>query len=104
LNTWLEVGTIGVMLQLLLFGALTSRFARLRHAAPWASAGGVSLVMGMIAKNMTDDLMWRTTMLAFWCLAGCLLGYGESVSGNGSRPQHSTRSLVGCEVSRVSVS
>jgi hypothetical protein len=35
----------------------------------------------MITKNMTDDLMWQTTMLAFWAFAGWLLGAGERAAG-----------------------
>jgi hypothetical protein len=37
----------------------------------------VALVVGMLAKNSTDDFMWRTTALAFGSFAGLLLGRGE---------------------------
>jgi hypothetical protein len=48
---------------------------------PWLSAAGMALVGGMIAKNFTDDFMWQTTALAFWCFSGFLLGRGERLAG-----------------------
>jgi hypothetical protein len=35
----------------------------------------------MIVKNITDDFMWQTTMLAFWSFAGLMLGCGERRRG-----------------------
>ena len=66
LNTWLETGIVGVVLEAALLLALIWRFWRLRHVVPWLSAAGMALVIGMIAKNFTDDFMWQTTALAFW--------------------------------------
>lgn len=77
LNTWLQTGVIGVILQSALLVSLASRFFRLRDADEWVAAAGVALVVGMLTKNFTDDFMWKTTMLAFWAFAGLLLGTGE---------------------------
>lgn len=81
LNTWLETGIVGVVLEAALLLALIWRFWRLRHVVPWLSAAGMALVGGMIAKNFTDDFMWQTTALAFWCFSGLLLGRGERLAG-----------------------
>lgn len=81
LNTWLETGVIGAVLEAVLLAALVRRFWRMRQALPWRAAGGLALVGGMIAKNLTDDFMWQTTALAFWCFAGLMLGYGERRTG-----------------------
>jgi O-antigen ligase len=81
LNTWLETGVIGVVLELALLIAVVVRFWRLRREVPWIAAGGIALVGGMIAKNSTDDFMWQTTALAFWCFAGLMLGRGERLAG-----------------------
>lgn len=81
LNTWLETGIVGVVLEIALLLALIWRFWRLRHVVPWLSAAGIALVGGMIAKNSTDDFMWQTTALAFWCFSGFLLGRGERLAG-----------------------
>lgn len=81
LNTWLETGVVGVVLEAALFVGLVIRFWRLRREVPWLAAGGIALVGGMIAKNSTDDFMWQTTALAFWCFAGLMLGRGERLTG-----------------------
>ncbi|SPB17608.1 membrane protein [Caballeronia novacaledonica] len=81
LNTWLETGIVGVVLEAALFAALAIRFWRLRRELPWLAAGGIALIGGMVAKNSTDDFMWQTTALAFWCFAGLMLGRGERLTG-----------------------
>ncbi|MGH8779079.1 O-antigen ligase family protein [Paraburkholderia sp.] len=81
LNTWLQTGVIGVVLESALLLAVGLRFWRLRRADPWIGAAGIALVVGMIAKNTTDDFMWQTTMLAFWSFSGLLLGAGERRAG-----------------------
>jgi O-antigen ligase len=81
LNTWLETGIVGVVLEAALLLALIARFWRLRRALPWLSAAGIALVVGMVVKNSTDDFMWQTTALTFWCFAGLLLGRGERLAG-----------------------
>ncbi|TKC83171.1 O-antigen ligase family protein [Trinickia terrae] len=80
INTWLQAGVVGVALQAALLLCLIARFWRLRRVEPWVAAAGIALVVGMIAKNSTDDFMWRTTMLAFWMFAGFLLGVGERMA------------------------
>ncbi|GLU35239.1 O-antigen ligase family protein [Trinickia caryophylli] len=76
LNTWLQTGLPGLLLQVLLFASLAARFWALRRVDEWVAAAGIALVLGMMAKNFTDDFMWKTTMLAFWAFAGLLLGAG----------------------------
>jgi O-antigen ligase len=77
LNTWLQTGVIGLVLQIVLLASLIVRFAQLRHANLWLCTAGIALVVGMMTKNITDDFMWQTTMLAFWSFAGLMLGSGE---------------------------
>jgi O-antigen ligase len=83
INTWLQTGFVGVVLQTVLLLCLVLRFWRLRRVKPWLCAAGVALVAGMIAKNSTDDFMWQTTMLAFWAFAGLLLGCAEQARAPG---------------------
>jgi glycosyltransferase involved in cell wall biosynthesis/O-antigen ligase len=75
IDTWLQTGAVGVALELLLFAALARRLWQVPDR--FVAFAGVALVLGMIAKNVTDDFMWKTTMLAFWAFAGLLLGFGE---------------------------
>ncbi|MCA8296295.1 O-antigen ligase family protein [Burkholderia sp. AU30198] len=81
LNTWLQTGRIGLALQALLLATLVVAFWRLRHVEPSIAAGGIALVAGMVTKNLVDDFMWQTTILAFWAFAGLMLGYGERRAG-----------------------
>lgn len=81
LNTWLQTGRIGLLLQAWLLLTLAIAFWRLRRGNPWIAAGGVALVVGMVTKNVVDDFMWQTTILAFWSFAGLVLGYGERRAG-----------------------
>lgn len=86
LNTWLQTGVVGVVLQSALLVTLALRYWRLRRAAPYIAAAGVALVVGMVTKNFTDDFMWKTTMLAFWAFAGLLLGAGERAAPSPALP------------------
>lgn len=97
INTWLQTGFIGVVLQTALLLSLVARFWRYQRVEPWLCAAGVALVAGMIAKNMTDDFMWQTTMLAFWSFAGLLLGYAEHgrASAGSSQSVERTMSTAG---------
>jgi O-antigen ligase len=83
INTWLQTGVVGVVLETVLLLCLVASFWRVRRADPWLCAAGIALVAGMIAKNTTDDFMWQTTMLAFWSIAGLLLGSAQQRTGEG---------------------
>lgn len=80
LNTWLQTGLPGVVLQIVLLASLAGRYWKLRRVDEWLAAAGLALVVGMVVKNIMDDFMWKTTMLAFWAFAGLLLGAGARVS------------------------
>jgi hypothetical protein len=86
LNTLLQVGIVGLALELIVFGCLGYRFFRLRHTHPWIYRAGLALLVGMLTKNLTDDFMWQSTMLMFWALSGWLLGHG-------SKPTSSTQQI-----------
>lgn len=81
LNYGLQMGIPGILVLLLLFGAMTREFwqiARLPDNKPWEiGLVGLGLIVAVFTKNMTDDLFWRTDALLFWAFAGILLGYGE---------------------------
>jgi hypothetical protein len=81
LNTLLQTGVIGLALQLVLFASIGRRFYALRVTRPMLCRAGLALLFGMLAKNMTDDFMWQSTVLMFWACCGWLLGQCESLSG-----------------------
>jgi hypothetical protein len=78
LNTLLQTGVIGLALQLVVFAAIAWRFFASRASRPFLYRAGLALLLGMLAKNMTDDFMWQSTALMFWACCGWLLGQCES--------------------------
>jgi O-antigen ligase len=93
LNTWLQTGAIGVLLETALLVCLMISFWKVRRTDPWLCAAGIALVVGMVVKNMTDDFMWQTTMLAFWSFAGLLLGTAHREAPNGTS-RHGSRGTL----------
>jgi O-antigen ligase len=81
----LQLGVIGLAAFMFLLGALVHRFWRL-YRSPLEEASligicGITTVIAMLSKNMTDDLFWRGDALLFWALMGILLGYGIRLVG-----------------------
>lgn len=74
LNTLLQTGVVGLLLQCALFFMLARAYRLRWRRDPWLASAGIALVIGMLCKNMTDDFMWQSTMLMFWMQAGLLLG------------------------------
>jgi hypothetical protein len=74
LNTLLQVGIVGLILQLAALGCLAYQFFAVRLIYPQLYRAGIALILGMLAKNLTDDFMWQSTMLMFWSYCGLLLG------------------------------
>jgi hypothetical protein len=74
LNTLLQVGVVGLALEIIVFASLAYRFFVARKTHPLLYRAGLALVVGMITKNLTDDFMWESTMLMFWCSCGWLMG------------------------------
>jgi hypothetical protein len=74
LNTLLQVGIVGLILQLAALGCLAYQFFAVRLIYPRLYRAGIALILGMLAKNLTDDFMWQSTMLMFWSYCGLLLG------------------------------
>lgn len=64
---------------LILFGALAWRFwqlaLRAEFSARLAGLAGAAMVVGVLARNMTNDFFVRDGSLMFWALAGMLFGY-----------------------------
>lgn len=81
LNYGIAMGLPGIAALLLVFSALARRFwlfSRSQDAAT-AMAGifGFTLVVGVFARNLTNDFFHRDLALLFWAVAGMLLGYAS---------------------------
>ena len=83
-NMWLDagvsLGAVGVAILLALFLALAREYARYLRTPELAPLGvlGLTVMLGFVAKNFTDDFMYRHNALVFWALNGMLLGLGRS--------------------------
>lgn len=81
LDFTMQLGLVGLAAFLFLLGALLRYFWRLYRnpVEEIALIGicGITTVIAMLSKNMTDNLFWRGDALLFWALMGILLGYGR---------------------------
>ena len=81
LNYGLAMGVPGMLAIFLIFFALLRRFWEMGRAEDRiiAMAGicGVMLVVGVLARNLTNDFFQRDLALLFWSIAGMLLGYAQ---------------------------
>lgn len=81
LDFTMQLGLVGLAVFLFLLGALLRYFWRLyRHPVEEVALIGIcgmTTVIAMLSKNMTDNLFWRGDALLFWALMGILLGYGR---------------------------
>ena len=84
----LQTGTIGLVLFVGLLLALCARFAHyLRRdddALAVVGVVGLSLIAGFVAKNMTDDFLFRSNAKEFWALLALLVGFGTRLEQTGS--------------------
>jgi O-antigen ligase len=85
LNYGLSMGIPGVLVVLLIFGALIRQYLRFWKTSDprlkWIGACGVALVAGVFARNMVNDFFLRDGALLFWALNGSFLGAGLRLMG-----------------------
>jgi exopolysaccharide production protein ExoQ len=88
-DTLLQLGVPGLVILLLLLGAILREGWRLTHDADEAAvACGIALltvVAGMVVRNTTDTLLVRQNALLFWGVTGMLLGLPLSRAGVAGR-------------------
>jgi O-antigen ligase len=79
-SQWLQTGLPGLAAFVAFVAALALRYLRFlrSHDDALAFAGmlGLALVAGFLAKNQTDDFLFRSNAKEFWALTALLLGYG----------------------------
>ena len=77
LNKGIQMGIPGILAFLLLWYALLNTFVRHLQGSENARAlaiAGISTVVAVFAKNMTDDFFVRDMALWFWLVTGMMLG------------------------------
>jgi O-antigen ligase len=89
----LQSGIVGLTLFVALLAALCARFFRYLRGGDDALAAlgivGLSLIAGFVAKNMTDDFLFRSNAKEWWALLALLVGYGarlEATARSASGP------------------
>jgi O-antigen ligase len=72
------MGYPGMLLLLAVFAALIATYAQYLRAASvderMIAIAGIAIVIGILVRNMTNDLFVRDGALMFWALNGALLG------------------------------
>jgi O-antigen ligase len=79
LEMLVQVGIPGLLLLLVVLGALARDASRMVRGNDIAAGCGIALltiVAGMLARNMTDSLLIRQNALLFWGTAGVLMALG----------------------------
>lgn len=80
LNYGISMGIPGMLVILLLFGALGRQYLQFCRASDrklkLLGVCGIALVLGVLARNMVNDLFLRDGALLFWALNGSFLGLG----------------------------
>ena len=80
LNYGVSMGIPGMLVILLLFGALGRQYLEFCRSPDrklkLLGVCGIALVLGVFARNMVNDLFLRDGALLFWALNGSFLGLG----------------------------
>ena len=87
-SVWLQTGAIGLALFVAALAAAAWRFAgyaRSRDdALALAGIAGLSILAGVVVKNLTDDFFFRTNARFLWTMLALLVAFGERRLRKGS--------------------
>jgi hypothetical protein len=79
-SQWRQTGAGGMLLFTAFLVALALRYLRFERSRDDTLAlvgvAGLSLLAGFVAKNMTDDFLFRSNAKELWAMTAFLLGYG----------------------------
>lgn len=79
-SQWLQTGLVGMLAfiaVLVAFAARYGRFVRARDdSLAFVGVVGLALLAGFVAKNLTDDFLFRSNAKELWAMTSFLLGYG----------------------------
>ena len=79
-SQWLQTGLVGMFAFVAFLGALGFRYVRFARSRDdtlaFVGVVGLALLAGFIAKNVTDDFLFRSNAKELWAMTAMLLGYG----------------------------
>lgn len=90
LNVLVQTGTLGLIAFLwMLTGLFREVCIRARESAGadrerWASVGAASLLLGALAKALTDDFYWGPANIVMWVFVGFFFGVASHKAGRDS--------------------
>ena len=76
----LQLGAVGLAAFVALMAALALGYRGMLASERLAPLGviGLTLIVGFLVKNMTDDFFYRHNALLFWAVNGMLLGFARA--------------------------
>jgi O-antigen ligase len=79
-SQWLQTGLVGMLAFIAFMTALTVRYVRFVRSRDdslaFVGVVGLALLAGFVAKNLTDDFLFRSNAKELWAMTAFLLGYG----------------------------
>jgi O-antigen ligase len=79
-SQWLQTGLVGMLAFTAFIAALALRYVRFLRSRDdtlaFVGVAGVALIAGFIAKDLTDDFLFRSNAKELWAMTAFLLGYG----------------------------
>ena len=79
-SQWLQTGAVGMIAFAAFLAALGYRYVRFARSRDdtlaFVGVAGLALLAGFIAKDLTDDFLFRSNAKELWGMTAFLLGYG----------------------------
>lgn len=79
-SQWLQTGLVGMLAFIIFLAALGLRYVRFIRSRDdtlaFVGVAGLALIVGFVAKDLTDDFLFRSNAKELWALTAFLLGYG----------------------------
>jgi len=108
-SQWLQTGLVGMVAFTAFIAALALRYVRFLRSRDdtlaFVGVTGVALIAGFIAKDLTDDFLFRSNAKELWAMTAFLLGYGmrrERIIAAGEVPTLAGPTTVGNAPGRAS--
>ena len=100
-SQWLQTGLIGMSAFTAFLAALALRYFRFVRSRDdtlaFVGVVGIALIAGFVAKDLTDDFLFRSNAKELWAMTAFLLGYGmrrERILAGGDVPTLAGRSSL----------
>ena len=79
-SQWLQTGLVGMLAFIAFLTALALRYVRFVRSRDdslaFVGVVGLALLAGFVAKDLTDDFLFRSNAKELWAMTSFLLGYG----------------------------